>query len=78
MAEKYFPIQRKGKVIPIFRQHDHKINEKTARGYIPQYASVRLIVWWKNTEDKSREYTETEVILPDIHFKRTEQGKQAQ
>lgn len=78
-AEKYFAYTTEGKkVIQFSDSMITRINEKTARGYIPQYASVRLIVWWKNTEDKSREYTETKVILPDIHFKRTEQGKQAQ
>ena len=52
-----------------------RIDEMTAKGYIPQFAVVRLIVWWKSTEDKSKDYTETKVILPDIHFTRKESSK---
>jgi hypothetical protein len=42
----------------------------TAKGYIPQSATVRLIVWWKETGKDGKEKSETKLVLPDIHFVR--------
>ena len=45
-----------------------RIDELVAKGYTPQSAKVRLIVWWRKTDDNGKEYPEVKVILPDISF----------
>ena len=75
-VERYFCYTMDGKrVIQFADSMSARIDEMTKKGYVPQFATVRLIVWWKNTEDKSKDYTETKVILPDIHFTRKESAK---
>jgi ATP-dependent DNA helicase RecQ len=70
-VDKYFCFSTVGKkVIQFSNAMNAKIDEMTAKGYIPQSATVRLIVWWKKTDEDGKEYPETKIILPDIHFVR--------
>lgn len=45
-----------------------RIEGFVAKGFTPVSASVRLIVWWKKTDELGKEYPETKIILPDIKF----------
>ena len=70
-VERYFCYTKGGeKVVQFADRMSVRINEMMAKGYMPRTATVRLIVWWKNTTDTSKEYPETKIVLPDIHFSR--------
>ena len=45
-----------------------RIDEIVSKGFIPQMARVRLIVWWKKIDESEKAYSEIKIILPDIHL----------
>jgi len=68
-ADKYFCFSKDGKkVIQFSDAMCAKIDDLIAKGYTPQVATIRLIVWWKKTDDSDKDYPETRIILPDICF----------
>lgn len=68
-SDKYFCYSTENKKVVQFSDSMcTRIDEIIAKGFVPQTARIRLIVWWRKTDDKGKEYPETKIILPDIHF----------
>lgn len=66
---RWFCYTKDGKKVVLFSDAMcKKIDAIIAKGYIPQAAIVRLIVWWQKTDEKGKEYPEIKAILPDIQF----------
>lgn len=71
-VEKYICFNSLGnKVLQLSDAMNTRLDGFVAKGFIPVSASVRMIVWWKKTDDLGKEYPETKIILPDIKFIRT-------
>lgn len=70
---RWFCLTKDGKkVIQFSDAMCTKIDEIIAKGYTPQSAIARLIVWWRKTDEASKEYPEVKVVLPDIQFIKNE------
>lgn len=68
-VEKYICFNSLGKkVVKLSDSMNARIEGFVAKGFTPVSASVRLIVWWKKTDELGKEYPETKIILPDIKF----------
>jgi len=70
-VDKYFCYTATGKkVIQLSNAITAEVDKIAAKGFVPQSKSVkvRLIVWWRKTDDDGKEHPETKILLPDIHF----------
>ncbi|MDD4000867.1 MAG: 3'-5' exonuclease, partial [Bacilli bacterium] len=66
---KYFCYNSKEKKIVQFSEATVKrFNDFMEKGYTPQSAKVRLIVWWHETTPEGQSRPETKIVLPDIYF----------
>ena len=73
--DRWFCLTKDGKKVVQFSDAMcTKIDEIVSKGYTPQTATVRLIVWWRKTDDTDKEYPEIRVILSDIQFIRSSKG----
>ena len=68
-AQKWFLHNGVGNRVTQFsKAMDARIDEMLAKGYAPQSAKVRLVVWWKKQGEDGKEHPEVKIILPDIHL----------
>ncbi len=68
-VEKYICFNSLGsKVLQLSDAMNTRIDGFVEKGFTPVSASVRMIVWWKKTDEFGKEYPETKIVLPDIKF----------